>query len=128
MGWVPTNCVRYVASHPAFSSPAVCVTFQSLIALTITRFSFLAVQYLRLKIKLLLSNFLYKPYLLIHRLEYVLCRVVSLTNIVSEQGVRACLGFVFVQKRDVNGDSLKHGEMNSYAVYVYDVHFPRHSP
>lgn len=70
-GWVQTNCVQYVASHPAFSSPAVCVTFQSLIALRITWFSLLAVQYLRLNVKLLSSNFLYKAYLLIHGLRYV---------------------------------------------------------
>lgn len=37
-------------------------------------------------------------------------------------------GFVFVQKQDVNKESLKHGEINSYVVYVYDIHFPRHLP
>lgn len=31
------------------------------------------------------------------------------------------LGFIFVQEQDVNRESLKHGEINSYVVYVYDV-------
>lgn len=75
MGWVPTNCVQYVASRPAFGSP-VANRFKNLSVL------FLAVQYLRLKIKSLLSIFyIYKAYLLIHRLKYVFCRVVSLRNI-----------------------------------------------
>lgn len=29
-------------------------------------------------------------------------------------------GFVFVQKEDINVESLKHGEMNYSVVYVYD--------
>lgn len=32
--------------------------------------------------------------------------------------------FVFVQKQDANNEGLKRGEMNSYVVYVYYVHFP----
>lgn len=42
--------------------------------------------------------------------------------------IKSMFRFVFVQKLDVNEESLKHGEMKSYVVYVYDIHFPRHSP